>query len=30
MEKETEVRRIKLVLVGAEIKIPELIIEEEE
>lgn len=30
MEKETEVKRIKLILVGAEIKIPELIIEEEE
>lgn len=30
MEKETEAKRLKLILVGAEIKIPELIIEEEE
>lgn len=30
MEKDTGVKKIKLILVGAEIRIPELIIEEEE
>lgn len=30
MEKEVGAKKIKLILVGAEIKIPELIIEEEE